>query len=69
MKWLHTLGSIGLIAAGVLAPSLQVLVMGHPSWTLALSAAWGILGQILPHGDPASGLPQTVAVAPPIQKQ
>ncbi len=62
MKWLHTLASIGLLAAGALAPSMQVLVMGHPAVAMGLTAAWGVLGQILPHGDPTSGLPQSKAI-------
>lgn len=63
MKWLHTLGSIGLVVVTILAPQLQNTIASHPQIAASLAAAWGLLGQILPHADPTAGLTQTQTVA------
>lgn len=47
MKWLHTLGSIGLLALTVLTPTLQGLIGSHPLVAAGFGVGYSILGNLL----------------------
>lgn len=61
MNWLHTLVSVGLVLGAAFTPQIQAAISAHPQVAASLAAAWGVLGQILPHADPTAALPQTQA--------
>lgn len=59
LKWLHTIGSGALAVLAAASPGLQAVIALHPAIAGSIAAGYMILGQFLPHADPAAGLPQT----------
>ncbi len=49
MKWLHTFGSIAVVAVTILSPALQGIVTAHPAVAAVLAGVYAILGQFAPH--------------------
>lgn len=48
MKWLHSLGTIGLAVLTVLTPTIQGAISSHPTLSVVLAGIWAIFGHLLP---------------------
>ena len=49
MKWLHTIGSLAIVAVTILTPELQSVISAHPAIAAGIAAVYAILGQFAPH--------------------
>ncbi len=47
-KWLHTLGTIGMLVLTAASPALQALIGAHKLASAILIAAYTVLGHLLP---------------------
>jgi hypothetical protein len=47
-KWLHSLGTVGLLVATAASPVLQGVISSHPLVSAILFGAYTVIGHLLP---------------------